>query len=73
MTWLSINPKSESYAAVKLAAHIIGTTPEDITPSEMADAYNQVEDSAQPGRIQEDERVNHFVDALSSIFDEEDE
>lgn len=71
MAWLSINPASESTAAVNLAAHVVGTTPEDITPTEMAHAYNQVEES-QSG-AQDSDRVNHFVEALSSLFDDEDE
>ena len=45
MTWISINPNSESRPAVEAAAYIVGVDPENISPAELADAYNRVADS----------------------------
>jgi hypothetical protein len=40
MPWISINPDSEPRTSVEAAAYIIGVEPEEITPTQMAMAYN---------------------------------
>lgn len=68
MPWNSINPASEPESSVRLAAHIIGVTPENITSTQLADAYNQVE--TQP--IQQDEaQIDQFFTSVSDLLNED--
>jgi hypothetical protein len=40
MTWIGINPASEPFESVALVAAILYIDPEEVTPTEMADFYN---------------------------------
>lgn len=69
MTWNSINPASEPESSVRLAAHIVGVAPEDITPTQLANAYNQVET---PQSGQEDQvKIDQFFSSISDLLDED--
>lgn len=70
MTWISINPSSESKPAVEAAAYILGANPETISPTELADAYNQIADS-KPQPQETEGNIDGFMDSISSLFDEE--
>jgi hypothetical protein len=43
MTWLSINPDSEPYNRLHLAGQIQGKFSGELTPEELAEAYNLIE------------------------------
>ncbi len=43
MPWLNINPESEPYNRQELAAEIQGKYTRNLTPEDMADSYNLIE------------------------------
>jgi hypothetical protein len=71
MPWISINPDSEPKTSVEAAAYIIGVEPEEITPTQMAVAYNLVNPTSD-----EEETASSTgwtKKTFDSLFDEVDE
>jgi hypothetical protein len=75
MSWISINPKSEPPQAVNAAAAAIGADPQNITPVELAEAYNQVEEYTQAASQSTPANTGSSWNAKAwdDIFSEEDE
>jgi hypothetical protein len=71
MPWISINPDSEPKTSVEAAAYIIGVEPEEITPTQMATAYNMVN----PTNSSEEtaSSTGWTKKTFDSLFDEVDE
>ena len=68
MSWLSINPNTEPAQALKLAAHIIGSVTEKITPEELADAYNSVEFPDQLLTAEDSANLDQLLDGVFDAF-----
>lgn len=68
--WISINPGSEPRTAVEAAAYIVGADPKTISSTELAEAYNQIQDHQTPSEPKEG-NIDNFIDSISSLLDEE--
>lgn len=71
MPWWSINPASEPPQAVNLAASSLGTTPDEITGSELAEAYNQAESNIDTWSNSAQIEKGWDAKTFDSLFDEE--
>jgi hypothetical protein len=74
MPWISINPDSEPQTAVEAAAYIIGVEPEEMTPTQMAVAYNLVNPtSSEEETVPSTGWTKRTFDSLFDEVDEEEE
>jgi hypothetical protein len=71
MPWISINPDSEPRTSVEAAAYIIGVEPEEITPTQMAIAYNLLNPTVT--EVETTPSTGWTKRTFDSLFDEVDE
>jgi hypothetical protein len=71
MPWISINPDSEPKTTVEAAAYIIGVEPEEMTPTQMAIAYNLLNPTSSSEETASS--TGWTKKTFDSLFDEVDE
>jgi hypothetical protein len=64
MPWLSVNPRVESQEDIKAAADHHSVAPEDISPKQLAIAYNAIESK-------EEQIIDQLIDGVFNAFSDD--